>query len=297
MTVKEKILITGSHGFIGQHIVKALANYDYEIYTADINDGQDLCDVTTVNNLPDVDIVLHLAAHNGTKHFYEKPYTVTRNNLLPTQLLLDRYAGRCKKFIFTGTCESYAGAVDLLDYKIPTDEQVPLVVADVTNPRWSYGGTKIANELQVISAYNELAQEYVIIRYHNIYGPGQRDHFIPEFAERAIQGDVSLYGWENTRSFMYIDDAVDATIKLIKSERSNCIVNVGNDQEISIKEVAEMILDVLNIKQPINLNPAPTGSVGRRLPDITLLKTLIDYTPKVSLREGIIKTLKEHQWI
>lgn len=297
MTTKEKILVTGAQGFIGKHLIQRLSEYDYEIFTSDISNEQDLCDPVLVSNLPDVDIVLHLAAYNGTKHFYNKPYTVVRNNILPTQFLLDRYAGKCRKFIFSGTCESYAGAIDLLNYKIPTDERVPLVVEDVTNPRWSYGGTKIANELQVISAYNELNQDYLIIRYHNVYGPGQRDHFIPEFVERALTGDVRLFGYENTRSFIYIDDAVDATIKLIRSEKANYIVNVGNDDETSIEEVAEIILSLLKISTPIKFDSAPIGSVNRRCPDISLLKNLIGYTPKITLKEGIEKTLRKQGWI
>lgn len=297
MATKEKILVTGSHGFIGQHLIRALLVHGYEIFTADIVSGQDLCDPETVDRLPDVDIVIHLASHNKTKDFYEKPYTVSRINLLSTQLLLDRYAGRCKKFVYTGTCESYAGAVDLLGYKVPTDERVPLVVPDVNNSRWSYGGTKIANELQIISAYKELNQDYLIIRYHNVYGPGQRDHLIPEFVERALTGDIRLFGYKNTRSFIYIDDAVDATIKLIQSEKANYIVNVGNDEEIAIKEVAEIILDLLDINRSIELESAPIGSVNRRCPDISLLKNLIGYTPKIRLKEGIEKTLKEQGWI
>jgi UDP-glucose 4-epimerase len=287
------ILVTGSKGFIGRHLCRRLDELGYHVIEADKKLGFDLANYEDVKFLPDVDIVVHLAAFNGTKHFYERPFDVVRDNILPTQYLLDRYAGKIKKFIFTGTCESYAGAVDTFDWTVPTDETVPLVVNDVTNPRWSYGGSKIANEVQVVAAHHQLKQDYTIIRYHNIYGPGQIDHFIPEFYHRAKGGDLSLNGWENTRSFMYISDAIEATVKVIFDDKcTNQIINIGNDDEKSIKEVAEIILEVSGIQGNLSLGDAPPGSVKRRNGDITKLKNLTGFVSEVSLRDGIKKTLE-----
>jgi nucleoside-diphosphate-sugar epimerase len=169
---------------------------------------------------------------------------------------------------------------------------VPLVVTDVTNPRWSYGGSKIVNELQILAAKNQLNQEYTIIRYHNIYGPGQRDHFIQEFYQRAKLGDISLKGWENTRSFMYISDAIDATLHVIFEKSCiNQIINIGVNDEKTIKEVAEIILKTANIVGAIKLEAAPLGSVKRRNADVSKLKKLTGFEPKINLKEGIKKTL------
>jgi nucleoside-diphosphate-sugar epimerase len=290
---KMKILVTGSSGFIGQHLVPALESQGHNIVRADRTHGCDLTIKENVDNLPDVDIVVHLAAHNGTKHFYERPLDVIRDSVLPTQYLVDRYAGKIKRFVFTGTCESYAGAVDLFDWPVPTDETVPLVVSDVTNPRWSYGGSKIINELQITAAHSQLKQEYAIIRYHNVYGPGQVDHFIPEFYKRAKTGDLSLKGWENTRSFMYISDAIEATSQVIfESQCANQIVNIGVDDEKSIKDLATIILCEAGIVGELTLEPAPLGSVKRRCGDITKMTKLLNFVPKVSLTEGIRKTLE-----
>lgn len=288
-----KILVTGSTGFIGQHLVSALEAQKHKIFCADRTNGYDLTNPDVVKRLPDVDIVVHLAAFNGTKHFYNSPFSVVRDNLLPTQYLLERYAGKVKRFVFTGTCESYAGAVDLFDYPVPTDEKVPLVVSDVTNPRWSYGGSKIVNEIQCVAAHKQFGQEYTIIRYHNVYGPGQVDHFIPEFYQRAKQGDLTLHGWENTRSFMYISDAVAATCQAIfEPAFANEIVNIGVDDEISIKDLAALILQVSNISGKINCMPAPEGSVKRRCGNTEKLHSLTKFEPKVSLLEGIQLTLE-----
>jgi UDP-glucose 4-epimerase len=288
-----KILVTGSSGFIGQHLVPALESQGHIIVRADRTHGCDLTIKENVDNLPDVDIVVHLAAHNGTKHFYERPLDVIRDSVLPTQYLIDRYAGKVERIIFTGTCESYAGAVDLFNWPVPTNETVPLVVGDVTNPRWSYGGSKIVNELQITAAHSQLGQEYAIIRYHNVYGPGQVDHFIPEFFERAKIGDLSLKGWENTRSFMYISDAIRATIQVIfDAECANQIINVGVDDEKTIKDLATMILYEAGIVGELTLEPAPLGSVKRRCGDITKMTELLNFVPEVSLTDGIRKTLE-----
>lgn len=288
-----KILVTGSSGFIGQHLVPVLEAQGHTVVKADRTTGCDLTIKENVDALPDVDIVVHLAAHNGTKHFYNRPFDVVRDGILPTQYLLDRYAGKIKRFVFTGTCESYAGATDIFNYPVPTDERVPLVVGDVTNPRWSYGGSKIVNEIQVVAAKEQLGQEYAMIRYHNVYGPGQRDHFIPEFYERALTGDFTLKGWENTRSFMYISDAIEATVRVIfESAFANEIVNIGVDDEISIRDLAERILCEAGIIGNLVLEDAPVGSVKRRCADISKFNQLTDFAPCIDLQHGIRLTLE-----
>lgn len=288
-----KILITGSSGFIGQHLCQALKSQGNQIIEADRTHGVDLTDLDQVQSLPEVDIVVHLAAHNGTRHFYQRPLDVIRDAVLPTQYLVDRYAGKVSRFVFTGTCESYAGTVDLDHYPVPTDERVPLMVSDVTNPRWSYGGSKILNELQITAAHSQLGQEYAIIRYHNVYGPGQRDHFIPEFYQRAAAGDLTLYGWSNTRSWMYISDAIDATIAVILgSEFANEIVNIGTDQEYTIKHTAEIIMSEAGISGDLILKDAPEGSVRRRQGDITKFHRRSTVRPQISLIQGIRRTLE-----
>lgn len=286
------ILITGSRGFIGKHLCRKLDNLGHHVIEADKELGFDLCDPDDVKHLPDVDIVVHLAAFNGTKYFYQLPYDVVRTNVLSTQNILDRYVGKVERIIFSGSCESYAGAVDLFDWPVPTAEDVPLVVSQIKNPRWSYGGSKIVNELQIISAGLQLGQDYSIIRYHNVYGPGQRDHFIPEFIERVKNGIYELEGWSNTRSFMYIDDAVDATVDIIFNKRCRDeIIHVGVNDQRSIKDVAEIILEEMNIDAELVLKGAPDGSVSKREPDIRKLIELTGFYPKVDLRQGIRKLL------
>jgi nucleoside-diphosphate-sugar epimerase len=284
------ILVTGSEGFIGSHLCYALDALGYDVLEADRKNGPDL--TKGCKNFPDADIVIHLAAFNGTKYFYQQPYDVIRDNVMSTQYLLDRYAGKVERFIFSGSCESYAGTVDKFGWAVPTEETVPLTVSDVTNPRWSYGGSKILNELQVQAAHQQFGQDFTTIRYHNIYGPGQQDHFIQEFYQRAKQGDLTLKGWDNTRSFMFITDAIRATIAVMNSDAcKNQTINIGVNDERTIKEVAELILNHAKIEGDLILESAPEGSVSRRQADVTKLHSLIDFKAEVDLEQGIQVTL------
>lgn len=287
----KRILVTGSQGFIGSHLCHVLDQLGYDVLEVDKKNGPDL--TKGCKNFPDVDIVVHLAAFNGTKYFYQQPYDVIRDNVMSTQYLLDRYAGKVERFIFSGSCESYAGTVDQFDWPVPTDETVPLTVADVENPRWSYGGSKIVNELQVQAAYHQFGQDYTTIRYHNVYGPGQTDHFIQEFYQRAKAGDLTLNGWQNTRSFMFITDAIHATVGIIQNDIcNNQIINVGVNDERTIKDVAEIILEHAGISGDLILQDAPAGSVSRRQADISKLQRLINFKPAVPLEQGIKVTLE-----
>ena len=289
----KKILVTGSEGFIGKHLCAALTVLGHSVIRVDKKLGTDLCKLETFRELPEVDLVVHLAAFNGTKYFYLQPFDVIRDNILSTQYLLDFYKGNVEKIIFTGTCESYAGAIDLFSYNVPTDETVPLVISDVSNPRWSYGGSKILNELQIYSVFHQFKQNFTIIRYHNVYGPGQVDHFIPEFSIRAKTGDFTLKGWKNTRSFMYITDAIRATIDIIFNNNcNNQIINVGVNDERTIEEIAKIILEELQINGELILEDAPPGSVSRRQADLSKLEQLTNFVPSVSIEQGIKFTLE-----
>jgi nucleoside-diphosphate-sugar epimerase len=287
------VLLTGSTGFIGSELAAALTDQGYVLVHADRTHGIDLTDPICVNNLPDVNIVVHLAAL--TTQSYDQPADVLRTNLLSTQYLIDRYAGKIQRFVLASTSETYASTVALFDWPVPTDEKVPLSIEDVTNPRWSYGASKIANELQVTAAHKQLGMDYTIIRYHNTYGPGQQNQFIPDFVQRAKAGNLLLKGWDSTRSFMYIDDVVAATVKIIQEPKCvNEIINVGSEDERNIKQVAELILDKMGITGELTLVGSPPGSVLRRCADLSKMKLLIDFVPRVSLEQGIAKILDQH---
>jgi len=281
-----KIVLTGHNGFIGSHYYNHIKD-DNDVVTFDKRSGQDLCKEEIVNQSPEADIVVHMAATNGTKLFYEIPTDVAFNNTLPTFNLIKKYKNTKTKFVFTSTCEIFNGAIDLGIYPVPTDENVPIMFNDILNPRWSYSIPKALGENLVSNS----GLEWLIIRYFNIYGPGQRDHFISEFVQRCKKGEYYIKG-NDTRSFCFIDDAIKITHELVLNH-SNRIVNVGRQEESAISDVAKLIMDLMGIDPTkLEILPGPKGSATRRCPDTSCLQELTGYKNYTSLRDGMKITLE-----
>ena len=242
---------------------------------------------------PTVDVVIHLAAFNSTKDFYDKAFDVILDNALSTLNLLKYYRMLEKPplFVYAGTPECATGAVEDFGYSIPTDEAVPHVVPDPLNLRWSYAGSKALGELAVIAS----GLPWIIFRPNNIYGPRQKNHFVPEFIERAMKGDYTLYGSDNTRSWLYINDCVDAIVKLIDCEKARGqIINIGSNDEVKVIELAKIILNLMEVDVSPFRKPAPVGSANRRMPDISKIQGLIDWEPTTSLEDGLKITVDSY---
>ena len=281
-----KILLTGHNGFIGGHYLNSLSK-DFEIIAVDKASGQDLCDPKLTQSLPDCDVVVHMAATNGTKLFYEIPTDVAFNNTIPTFNLIKRFRNTNTKFVFTSTCEIFNGAIDDGLYPVPTDENVPVMFKDVINPRWSYSLPKALGENLVANS----GLPWLVIRYFNIYGPGQKDHFISEFVERVARGEYYLKG-DDTRSFCYVEDAVNITNHLVK-HANNEIVNVGKQEEVKISDVARIVMDIMGVDpDKLEILPGPVGSAKRRCPDTSKMLKLTDYKYMFNLEEGLRLTVE-----
>lgn len=309
-------LVTGAAGFLGYHLAAALARdpanhvvcvdngvrgvfdaaYDALVALPNVRHiAADLAEAQTLGTLPDdVDVVFHLAALNGTQNFYERPLEVIRNSTLPTLHMLDKYGrlGRLKRFVYAGTSEAYASTVTRFAWPVPTGEDVPLGIEDVFNPRWSYAASKIHGEVATVAGCRQYGIDFSIIRYHNAYGPRMGDHHvIPDFYIRARDGVLALYGHENTRSFMYVDDAVQATLAVAASQgTAGEVVNVGSTREISMAKLGELMLTAGGLAGTITLHPAPAGSVLRRCPDVAKLGRLTGFREAWALEDGLRKT-------
>ncbi|MAF80278.1 epimerase [bacterium] len=318
-----KILITGGVGFIGLHLTKhLLQNEDNEITLADNffrgekdkeleeilkNDRVTLIELDLTNKDEyeklgnGYDYIYHLAAVNGTKYFYEMPEEVLRINILSLIYILEwmRSENKEGKLLFTSSNEAYAGAIEAFGkLPIPTPENVPLVISDVYNPRWSYAGTKLIGEQFVIHYAEKYKLKAVIVRPHNFFG--QRagfSHVIPEFALRIAdkKDPFEIFGTEETRTFCYIEDAVEAMKLLMESKNTDThpieTVHIGGEEEITMEGLAEKMFESAGWRpNKIEKKEAPKGSVKRRKADITKIKKLVGWTPKTALKEGLKKT-------
>jgi UDP-glucose 4-epimerase/UDP-glucuronate decarboxylase len=137
----------------------------------------------------------------------------------------------------------------------------------------------------------------VVGRFHNIYGPRMgADHVIPELSLRAARGEnpFTLYGAEQSRAFCHVDDATEAMVRLMATpDAAGRIVHIGNDaEETNIGDLAKLVLRIAGVSPVIRELPAPAGSVARRCPDLTLLRELTGYEPRVPLEEGVRRTFE-----
>ncbi len=314
-----KILLIGGAGFIGYHLAYRLsASPDNQIVVCDdLSRGKmdrdfsdflsqsdnvhfikaDLTDPGQFQKLDDdYDYVYMLAAIVGVRYTSEIPHKVIRVNSLLTINTLDWMAGsRCRKILFASTSETYAGAVNRGYAPIPTPEDVPLMIDDIHNSRYTYAITKILGESAFINYARVHGFEASIVRYHNVYGPRMGwEHVIPEFILRILdrESPFKVYGADHTRSFCYVSDAVSATIEVMESQGANLeIFNVGNDrEEIRIGDLLQKMLKIAGYDPQIEIHEAPPGSVKRRCPDISKLRSVLEFQPRVTLDEGLKAT-------
>lgn len=305
-----RVLVTGGSGFVGSHLASALvraghrvavlddssrgtaanlADVDVETVTGDVRDA-----ATVRRACAGADVVAHLAAVQGTGNFYRAPARVLDVNVGGTlEIVRAASAAGVRRVVFASSSEIYATPP-----VVPTPEEVPAVIPDVRNPRFSYSGSKIVGELLVLHFAQAAGFEPTIVRYHNVYGPRMGwDHVIPQFVMRlergepfTVQGDGS-----QTRAFCYVTDAIDATVRACTLDgAAGGIFNIGNDErEWTINELIGLLAEVSGKRIVPQYGPPAMGGTPRRLPDIARARELLEYAPRVTLREGLAAT---YEW-
>lgn len=260
-------------------------------------------DLTKMDALDDLEkdfeCVYHLAAINGTRYFYEIPEKVLEVNVKCLINVLEAsVSAGIKRLLFSSSSEVYN-----VPETVPTPETERLLIPDVTNPRFSYAGSKIIGELFCLNYGKKYGIESIIVRYHNIYGPRMGlEHVIPEFILRMkeLSGDFKNRKFdfpiqgsgEETRAFCYVTDAVEGTVIAAERGKAGEIYNVGNDrEEVKIRQLANLMAKILDVDITIKPGELKKGGTPRRCPKIDKLRKL-GYEPKVSLEQGIKETIK-----
>ncbi len=309
---KKNFLVTGGTGFIGAGICKMLILLGHKVTIFDDNSRGKISRILKIekkvkfikgdirnkkkvfNSLKNIDAVIHLAYINGTKFFYEKPEMILDVAVKGLINILDgciKY--KIKELYLASSSEVYQTPI-----KIPTDENEPLKIPNIYNPRYSYGGGKILTELMGINYGRKFFKKLIIFRPHNVYGPDMgNEHVIPEFINRfnkikgknfKIQGNGS-----ETRSFIYIDDFVRAFKYIIKKGKHLQIYNIGTNEKVTIRSLAKKLSNILNKKIIIKKTKLFKGSTKKRLPNIRKIKSL-GFRQKITLDQGL-KILLNHK--
>ena len=318
----KRILITGAAGFIGYHLAERLSeestnhlvladnfargreDEDFQALLQRPNTKSitvDLTDRASFQLLDaDFDEVYHLAAIIGVSNVMERPYEVVRVNGLATLNLLDWFcAGSARKLLFSSTSEAYAWTQHFHALPIPTPEDVPLALTEIRNPRSSYAGSKIFGELAVTHACASAGKTFTIVRYHNVYGPRMGfEHVIPQLGQRVCRGQDPLivYSADHSRAFCYVGDAIDATIAAMESSAGDGeTFNVGNENEVTIADLAGRILKLAGKITPIEAQTAAHDPIIRRCPKMSKARQLLDFTAQTTLDDGLAKTLAWYQ--
>jgi len=310
-----RVLVTGGGGFIGSHLAKRLRNKGHYVRTVDLSfnghglgpysDEQLLLDLRDLGNClratEGMDMVYNLAANMGGIGFItEVGAEVMRDNILINANMLEASRqSRIKRFLFTSSACVYP------EYRQTTTNVQGLKEADAypAMPDTYYGWEKLAAEKMCEAYARDHDLEVRVARYHNIYGPictykGGREKspaaICRKVAEAEDPGSITVWGdGKQTRSFCYIDDALDGTIRLMESNFAEPI-NIGSDRLVTVNEMADMIIRASGKRISKRYDPnGPQGVRGRNA-DISLAKKALGWEPKVGLEEGLART---YDWI
>ncbi len=308
------ILVTGGAGFVGSSLVEWLIkdanNFVVVVDNLITGDRNKLpesphknlkfiqCDVNKLDEIRSVfhtfsfDYVFHYAALVGVQRTLDNPIEVLKDiNGIENILKLSKNTG-VKKVIYSSSSEVYGEPVEYPQ----NEETTPL------NSRLPYAIVKNVGEAFLKSYYQSYQLDYLIFRFFNTYGPKQsKDFVISKFINAALTNkEITIYGdGKQTRTFCFVENNVEATIKAVFNEQyNNQTINIGNDHETPILELANTIIKLTNSSSKIvHLPPLEEGDMTRRKPDITKMKQLLNGKPLITLEDGINRILKDTSFI
>jgi len=306
-----KYLITGGAGFIGSHLSEALTNRGNSVTVIDnLSTGKNtfkssvelieasIFDLSLMDKLVSQnDYVLHLAAAVGVFNIVNKPLESLMTNIKGTEIILELCAKYNKPILITSTSEVYGK-----NNNVPLSEDSDRVLGSPLLSRWSYSEAKAVDESMAYFYYQEKGLEVRIVRLFNTVGPRQVGHYgmvVPRFINAALKNEpLSVYGsGDQIRCFCHVEDAVRALLLVIDSDKAiGEVFNIGNNQQISIMELAKKVIEVTGSSSKIEQIPYekayPAGfeDMQRRVPDISKIKQVLGWEPAINL-DQIIKDI------
>lgn len=313
------VLVTGGAGFIGSHLCHSLLDQGYEVICVDnltTGSSQNISNLfendqfyfieddvrqTGGDVLPDglqldkIDYIYHLASRASPTDFDEWPIEIATTNAEGTHNMLSLAERADARFLFASTSEVYG------DPEVhPQHEEYNGNVA-LRGPRACYDEGKRYAETLVEAFSADRNLETRTIRVFNTYGPRMRaddGRVIPTFISQSLQeADLTVHGnGQQTRSFLYVDDLIRGLVDFMELDSpEESVINLGSTNEITIETLAEIIVDVTNSDSDIIYTSRPTDDPDRRQPDISRAKQILDWSPRVSLTEGIQQLASEYQ--
>ena len=307
-----RVFITGGAGFIGSHLADHYVNAGHHVTILDnfstgsktnithlegkvtTIDG-DIRNIELVESLTkDADLVLHMAAALGVNTILESPLESMSTNITGSEVVLNAAAKFNKRIIIASTSEIYGK-----NPKQPLSEIDDRVVGAPQRIRWTYSDAKAIEEAMAFALHQEKNLAVTTVRLFNTVGPRQTGRYgmvVPRFVHAALKNEpITIYGdGTQSRVFCHVADAVQAIATMAAAESTiGDVYNVGGTGEVTIKQLAEQVLAVTRSQSPITYTPYsdayPAGfeDIQRRVPDISKVKSAINWTPTKDLQQII----------